>query len=40
SAAIAADRPEAAHINVRTGIATGPVPLHPGAVRWFREQKA
>ncbi|MFC4565661.1 TAXI family TRAP transporter solute-binding subunit [Nocardiopsis mangrovi] len=40
SAAIAADRPEAAHINVRTGIATGPVPLHPGAQRWFRERKS
>ncbi|GAB3206761.1 TAXI family TRAP transporter solute-binding subunit [Marinactinospora thermotolerans] len=37
---IAADRPEATHINVRTGIATGPVPLHPGARAWFREQKA
>ncbi|MFC3998370.1 TAXI family TRAP transporter solute-binding subunit [Nocardiopsis sediminis] len=40
SAAIAADRPEAAHINVRTGIATGPVPLHPGAERWFRDRKS
>jgi TRAP transporter TAXI family solute receptor len=40
SGAIAADRPEAAHINVRTGIATGPVPLHPGAEAWFRDQKS
>ncbi|GLU49140.1 TAXI family TRAP transporter solute-binding subunit [Nocardiopsis ansamitocini] len=39
SSVIAADRPEAAHINVRTGIATGPVPLHPGAQTWFRAAK-
>ncbi|GAA3728463.1 hypothetical protein HDA32_000171 [Spinactinospora alkalitolerans] len=39
SEAISADRPEAAHINVRTGIATGPVPLHLGAEDWFRERK-
>ncbi|TDQ54946.1 TAXI family TRAP transporter solute-binding subunit [Actinorugispora endophytica] len=39
SRTIAADRPEAAHINVRTGIATGPVPLHPGSERWFRAAK-
>ncbi|MDS1269252.1 TAXI family TRAP transporter solute-binding subunit [Lipingzhangella sp. LS1_29] len=37
--AIGANRPEASQINVRTGIATGPLPLHPGAVAWFREQK-
>lgn len=37
--AIGADRPEASQINVRTGIATEPVPLHPGAVQWFRDQK-
>lgn len=36
---IAADVPEAKQINVRTGIATGPIPLHPGAVRWYRTQK-
>jgi TRAP transporter TAXI family solute receptor len=36
---IAADHPEAQRINVRTGIATGPVPLHPGAARWFRAVK-
>ncbi|MFB9903251.1 TAXI family TRAP transporter solute-binding subunit [Allokutzneria oryzae] len=36
---IAADRPEARRINVRTGIATGPVPLHTGAARWFRAVK-
>ncbi|GAB3478575.1 TAXI family TRAP transporter solute-binding subunit [Nocardiopsis coralliicola] len=36
---IAETRPEAGQINVRTGIATGAVPLHPGAVRWFRAQK-
>ncbi|WP_017541340.1 MULTISPECIES: TAXI family TRAP transporter solute-binding subunit [Nocardiopsis] len=39
SAELAARRPEAAQINIRTGIATGEVPLHPGARRWFREQK-
>nr|WP_184080634.1 TAXI family TRAP transporter solute-binding subunit [Nocardiopsis mwathae] len=37
--AIAARRPEAAQINVRTGIATGPIPLHPGAAAWYRDQK-
>ncbi|MEV4893230.1 TAXI family TRAP transporter solute-binding subunit [Nonomuraea sp. NPDC055795] len=31
--------PEAWHINVRTGISTGPVPLHPGAAAWFRDRK-
>lgn len=31
--------PEASHINVRTGIATGIVPLHPGAAGWFRDVK-
>ncbi|CAL9472384.1 hypothetical protein SUDANB121_02878 [Nocardiopsis dassonvillei] len=36
---LAAQRPEAAQINVRTGISTGVVPLHPGAVRWYRENK-
>ncbi|MFD7653529.1 TAXI family TRAP transporter solute-binding subunit [Actinosynnema sp. NPDC059797] len=36
---IAAGHPEASRINVRTGIATGKVPLHHGAERWFRENK-
>lgn len=36
---IARGHPEARSINVRTGIATGPVPLHPGAVRYFRAHK-
>ncbi|MCY9787037.1 TAXI family TRAP transporter solute-binding subunit [Nocardiopsis sp. EMB25] len=36
---LAATRPEAAQINVRTGISTGDVPLHPGAVRWYRDNK-
>ncbi len=35
----ASDVPEATQINVRTAIATGPVPLHPGAVTWYREEK-
>ncbi|MEV0680515.1 TAXI family TRAP transporter solute-binding subunit [Actinosynnema sp. NPDC050436] len=39
SARIAAGHPEASRINVRTGIATGEVPLHPGAERWFRSVK-
>jgi len=39
SARIAAGHPEASRINVRTGIATGGVPLHPGAERWFRSVK-
>ncbi|WP_081915480.1 TAXI family TRAP transporter solute-binding subunit [Saccharothrix sp. NRRL B-16314] len=36
---IAAGHPEASRINVRTGIATGRVPLHKGAERWFRATK-
>ncbi|WP_308258534.1 TAXI family TRAP transporter solute-binding subunit [Saccharothrix obliqua] len=39
SARIAAGHSEAARINVRTGIATGRVPLHRGAERWFRSVK-
>ncbi|MFY7064744.1 TAXI family TRAP transporter solute-binding subunit [Nocardiopsis changdeensis] len=39
AARLAAQRPEAAQINVRTGISTGLVPLHPGAERWYRENK-
>ncbi|CCH34071.1 TRAP transporter solute receptor, TAXI family [Saccharothrix espanaensis DSM 44229] len=39
SARIAAGHPEAGRINVRTGIATGQVPLHRGAERWFRSVK-
>ncbi|MFL1378161.1 MULTISPECIES: TAXI family TRAP transporter solute-binding subunit [unclassified Nocardiopsis] len=39
AARLAAQRPEAAQINVRTGISTGVVPLHPGAERWYRENK-
>ncbi|MGR6913374.1 TAXI family TRAP transporter solute-binding subunit [[Actinomadura] parvosata] len=31
--------PEAWQINVRTGIATASVPLHPGAAAWFRDHK-
>ncbi len=31
--------PEAWHINVRTGISTASVPLHPGAAAWFRDRK-
>ncbi|MEQ3551827.1 TAXI family TRAP transporter solute-binding subunit [Pseudonocardia nematodicida] len=32
-------RQEAGQINPRTGAATTPVALHPGARRWFRERK-
>ena len=39
SARIVSGHPEASRINVRTGIATGQVPLHPGAERWFRSVK-
>ncbi|XKK36967.1 TAXI family TRAP transporter solute-binding subunit [Nocardiopsis sp. ARC36] len=38
-ARLAAQRPEAAQINVRTGISTGVVPLHPGSERWYRDNK-
>jgi TRAP transporter TAXI family solute receptor len=31
--------PEAWRINVRTGISTGSIPLHPGAAAWFRDRK-
>ncbi|GAA2208471.1 TAXI family TRAP transporter solute-binding subunit [Nonomuraea monospora] len=31
--------PEAWQINVRTGIATSSIPLHPGAAAWFRTRK-
>ncbi|MFS8102866.1 TAXI family TRAP transporter solute-binding subunit [Lentzea alba] len=39
TARIVDGHPEAARINVRTGIATGEIPLHDGAVRWFRSIK-
>ncbi|WP_083268106.1 TAXI family TRAP transporter solute-binding subunit [Lentzea guizhouensis] len=39
TARIVEGHPEASRINVRTGIATGEVPLHEGAMRWFREVK-
>ncbi|MGW3855855.1 TAXI family TRAP transporter solute-binding subunit [Micromonospora arida] len=35
----AEDLPEAWQINVRTGISTASVPLHPGAAAWFRDRK-
>lgn len=31
--------PEAWQINVRTGISTAAIPLHPGAAAWFRDRK-
>ncbi len=31
--------PEAARLNLRAAIATYPLDLHPGAVRWFREAR-
>lgn len=36
---IARGHPDANHINVRTAIATAPVRLHPGALRYFRSVK-
>ncbi|SEQ50445.1 hypothetical protein SAMN05216188_103255 [Lentzea xinjiangensis] len=39
TARIVEGHPEASRINVRTGIATGQVPLHDGATRWFRSVK-
>lgn len=39
TARIVEGHPEAARINLRTGIATGRVPLHDGAARWFRSVK-
>jgi TRAP transporter TAXI family solute receptor len=39
TARIVQGHPEASRINVRTGIATGLVPLHDGAMRWFRSVK-
>jgi uncharacterized protein len=36
---IARGHPDANHINVRTAIATAPVRLHPGAIRYFRAMK-
>ena len=36
---IAREHPEANEINTRTGVATMPVPLHPGALRYFRATK-
>jgi TRAP transporter TAXI family solute receptor len=35
----AEDVPEAWKINVRTGISTAAIPLHPGAAAWFRDRK-
>jgi hypothetical protein len=37
---IAVGHPEANRINVRTGISTGPVRLHPGALRYYRSVKS
>ncbi|GAB2481687.1 TAXI family TRAP transporter solute-binding subunit [Nocardiopsis aegyptia] len=39
AARLAAGSPVAAQINVRTGISTGVVPLHPGAADWYRDHK-
>ncbi len=39
TARIVEGHPEASRINVRTGIATGQVPLHDGAMRWFQSVK-
>ena len=36
---LVAAHPEALYLNRRAAISTGPVPLHPGAVRYYRESK-
>jgi TRAP transporter TAXI family solute receptor len=38
-ARMAVDHPEANQINVRTAVATMPVPLHPGALAYYRSTK-
>jgi TRAP transporter TAXI family solute receptor len=39
-ARIAVGHPDANRINLRTGISTGPVRLHPGALRYYRSVKS
>ncbi|MFC5747510.1 TAXI family TRAP transporter solute-binding subunit [Actinomadura rugatobispora] len=36
---LVATRPEALYLNRRAAISTGPLPLHPGAARYYRESK-
>ena len=40
AAAIARAVPAAAALDRRAAIETAPVPLHPAALRWFRDTKA
>jgi uncharacterized protein len=37
--ALARAHPEALHLNLRAAISTDPLPLHPGAIRYYRESK-
>ncbi|MDN3357549.1 TAXI family TRAP transporter solute-binding subunit [Actinomadura sp. DC4] len=37
--ALAVAHPEALHLNLRAAISTSPLPLHPGAVRYYRTAK-
>jgi TRAP transporter TAXI family solute receptor len=37
--ALAVAHPEALHLNLRAAISTSPLPLHPGAIRYYRESK-
>jgi TRAP transporter TAXI family solute receptor len=37
--ALARAHPEALHLNLRAAISTNPLPLHPGAVRYYRAAK-
>jgi uncharacterized protein len=37
--ALAVAHPEALHLNRRAAITTDPLPLHPGAIRYYRESK-
>lgn len=39
AAELSSVRAEARHINPRMGSSTTPISLHPGAVRWFRDNK-
>lgn len=36
---LALAHPEALHLNLRAAISTDPLPLHPGAIRYYRESK-
>ena len=37
---LAKAHPAAARLSIRSAISTPPLPLHPGAIRYYRDQKA